>query len=124
MKKIEAIIRPNRLPAVTLALHRMSDLAGVTITDARGFGCHRPVKSNPGMVQDLIDYQSFTRIEIVCPDDLASGVVLEIERAASTGRQGDGKIFVSDIAQAVRIATGERGEQAIARPVAETLENP
>ena len=123
MKKIEAIIRPNRLPAVTLALHRMQSLAGVTITDARGFGCRRSAKSDPRIVQDLIDYRPFTRIEIVCPDDLASGVMLEIEQAASSGQPGDGKIFVSEIAQAVRIANGERGEQVVTRPAQQAPED-
>lgn len=115
MKKIEAIIRPNRLPAVTLALHRMEEVAGVTITEARGFGCRRSPKSAPSMVQDLIDYVSFVRVEVVCPEDSASGIALAIERAASSGQPGDGKIFISDVGQAVRIATGERGERAVCR---------
>lgn len=115
MKKIEAIIRPKKLSAVTLALHQMDCLAGVTITEAKGFGCHRRPKTNPGIVQDMIDYQSFVRIETVCPEDLASSVVLQIEQAATTGEDGDGKIFVSEIAQAVRIATGQRGEQVVTR---------
>lgn len=115
MKKIEAIIKPNKLPAVTLALHRMDTLAGVTITDARGFGCHRSPKTDPGIVQDLIDYVPFVRIEIVCLEEMVSELVLTIEQAASTGQPGDGKIFLSDVAQAVRIASGERGESVVTR---------
>ena len=117
MKKVEAIIRPNRLPAVTLALHKMENLSGVTITDARGFGGHRSPKVDPGIVQGLIDYVSFVRIEMVCPEEMVSELLLTIEQAAATGHPGDGKIFVSDVGQAVRIATGERGDRAVSRPL-------
>jgi nitrogen regulatory protein P-II 1 len=115
MKKIEDIIKPNKLPSVTLTLHRMDDLAGVTITDAKGLGCHRPPKADPSMVQDLIDYARFVRVEVVCTDECVSGIVLAVEQAASTGQPGDRKIFVSEVDQAVRIATGERGVSAISR---------
>lgn len=115
MKKIEAIIRPHKLPAVTLALYKLKGLADATITDTRGFWGHRPPKTEPDTVQDLVDYVPLVRIEIVCPEDMEFEVVLTIKQAASTGQAGDGKIYVSGVGRALRIATGERGEPVVSR---------
>jgi nitrogen regulatory protein PII len=113
MKEIKAYIKPLKLSEVTLALHKVKDLTGLTVVDARGFGRGRATDSPQRMVQDLVDYLPCVRIEIICRDDLVEEIVSTIERAAHTGLKGDGKIYVSSVEKAVRISTGERGEETV-----------
>ncbi|MEX0804478.1 MAG: P-II family nitrogen regulator [Candidatus Binatia bacterium] len=113
MKEIKAYIKPLKLSEVTLALHKIEGLTGMSVIDARGFGRGRAKDSPQRIVQDLVDYLPCVRIEIICGDDLVEGIVTTIEQAAHTGLKGDGKIYVSSVEKAVRISTGERGEEAI-----------
>ena len=107
MKKIEAFVKPHRLDDVSLALHRIETLGGMTVTDARGFGRKRGDKPDPA------DFHQTVRIEVFCSDQLALTIVDTIEKAAHTGLRGDGKVFVIPVEEAVRISTGERGKSAL-----------
>lgn len=113
MKEIKAYIKRHKLSAVTLALHQIEGLTGMTVLDARGFGRGRAKDSPDRTTEELVDFISCVRLEIVCQDDLVEQVVSTIQQAAHTGLRGDGKIYVSPIELAVRISTGERGEAAI-----------
>ena len=112
MKQIVAYIKPNKLPAVTLALHKLPDLPGMSFCEVRGFGRDRTQKIAPPIIQDLIDYSPYMRIEVFCPDDQVFEVKYTIERAAHTGRNGDGKIYIIEVSQALRIQTEEVGDVA------------
>jgi nitrogen regulatory protein PII len=107
MKKIEAFIKAHRLDEVSLALHRVETLGGMTVTDARGFGRGR------GPNHEVSDFNQIVRIEVFCSDELAPTVVETIEQAAHTGLRGDGKVYVTPVEEAVRISTGERGHAAL-----------
>jgi nitrogen regulatory protein PII len=107
MKKIEAFVKVHRLDDVSLALHRIETLGGMTVTDARGFGRKRG--DNP----DPADFHHTVRIEVFCSDQLAPTIVDTIEKAAHTGLRGDGKVYVIPVEEAVRISTGERGKAAL-----------
>ena len=107
MKKIEAFIKAHRLDDVSLALHRVETLGGMTVTDARGFGRGR------GPNHDVSDFHQIVRIEVFCSAELAPTVVETIEQAAHTGLRGDGKVYVMPVEEAVRISTGERGHAAL-----------
>ncbi len=109
MKQIVAYVKPNKLPAVTLALHKLEGLPGMSFSEVRGFGSDRIPKTEP-IVQDLVDYAPYTRIEILCADDQVSEVVWTIEQAAHTGQNGDGKIYVLDVCRTVCIQTAQHTE--------------
>lgn len=109
MKQIVAYIKPNKLSAVTLALHKLEDLSGMSFSEVRGFGRDRIPKTEP-IIQDLVDYAPCTRIEVLCDDDQVSEVVWTIEQAAHTGQNGDGKIYVLDVCRATCVKTGEQPE--------------
>ena len=113
MKEIKAFIQKHKLSAVTLALHKIEGLTGMSVTDVRGFGRGRAKGMPHRIVDDLVDYVASVKIEIVCREDLVNEVVSAIETNAHTGLKGDGKIYVAPIEQAVRISTGERGESAV-----------
>jgi nitrogen regulatory protein P-II 1 len=113
MKQITAYIKPHRLSEVTLALHRIEGLGGVSVSDGRGFGRGKAKNSKHSVQEDLVDYLPHERIEIVCADHLVEIVVSTIQKSAHTGLRGDGKIYVSDMERAIRISTGERDESAI-----------
>lgn len=108
MKHIIAYIRPKKLPAVTLALHRLPDLPGMSFSEVRGFSSDRIQKSEPAIVQSLVDYTPYVRIEVFCGDDQTFEIKYAIENAARTGNNGDGKIFVTDVGEAIHIQTAER----------------
>ena len=109
MKQIVAYVKPNKLPAVTLALHKLEGLPGMSFSEVRGFGSDRIPKTEP-IVQDLVDYAPYTRIEILCADEQVSEIVLTIENAAHTGQSGDGKIYVLDVCRAICIQTERQAE--------------
>ena len=113
MKHIIAYIRPNKLPAVTLALHRLPGLPGMSFSEVRGFSSDRTPKSDPPIVQDLIDYTPYVRVEVFCGDDQSYEIKYTLERAARTGSNGDGKIYVADVSEAIRIQTAEREAIAV-----------
>lgn len=113
MKEITAYIRKDKLSKVTLALHKVEGLTGMSVIDVRGFGRGRGQGMPHRFVEDLVDYVPGVKIEIMCLSPYVDQIVETIEKIAHTGLKGDGKIYVTDIEQAVRISTGERGEDAI-----------
>jgi nitrogen regulatory protein P-II 1 len=112
MKKIEAIIKPFKLDEVKDALNEIG-LKGITVTEAKGFGRQKGHTEIYRGAEYVVDFQSKVKIEVVVPDEICERAIEAISRAASTGKIGDGKIFVSAVAQAVRIRTGEQGESAL-----------
>lgn len=113
MKEIKAYIKPHKLPAVTLALHQIEGLTGLSVSDTRGFGRSKGKSARHRAADDLVDYAPHARIEVVCQDELVEAVIEAIQQNAHTGLQGDGKIYVTPVETAVRIQTGERGENAV-----------
>ncbi|GAB4324950.1 MAG: P-II family nitrogen regulator [Candidatus Zixiibacteriota bacterium] len=113
MKAIVAFIKPHKLGDVTLALHGLDDMTGMTVTDVRGFGRTRAQGSEHVVTDEVADFVRKTRIDIVCSDPMVDTIVETIRRHAHTGAHGDGKIYVWDVAQAVRIRTGETNADAI-----------
>jgi nitrogen regulatory protein PII len=109
MKQIVAYVKPNKLTAVTLALHGLEGLAGMSFSEVRGFGSDRISKTDP-IVQPLVDYAPYTRIEMLCDDDQVSEIVWLIESAAHTGQKGDGKICALDVCRISRIQTAQPAE--------------
>jgi nitrogen regulatory protein P-II 1 len=112
MKKIEAIIKPFKLDEVKEALADVGVL-GLTVTEVKGFGRQKGHTELYRGAEYVVDFLPKVKIEVVLSDDLVSKALEAIERAARTGRIGDGKIFVSTIDEVVRIRTGERGEPAL-----------
>lgn len=113
MKEIKAYIKPHKLQDVTLALHKVEGLTGMSVVDVRGFGRSRGKDSPHRAVDDVVDYVPHVKIEIVCLDSMVEEVISTIEKAAHTGLRGDGKIYVTNVETAVRIETGDRGEAAV-----------
>jgi nitrogen regulatory protein P-II 1 len=112
MKKIEAIIKPFTLDAVKQAL-QSAGVSGLTITEVKGFGRQKGHTEMYRGEEYVVDFVPKIRIDIVVKDDLVEQVVGAILKAAHTGKIGDGKIFISDLKDAIRIRTNERGESAI-----------
>ncbi|MEM7767825.1 MAG: P-II family nitrogen regulator [Pseudomonadota bacterium] len=112
MKKIEAIVKPFKLDDVKEALHEVG-LQGMTVVEAKGFGRQRGHTELYRGAEYVVDFLPKLKIEVVVGDDTVDAAIDAISKAAQTGKIGDGKIFVSDIAEAVRIRTGERGQQAL-----------
>ncbi len=108
MKEIKAYIKPHKLSAVSMALHKIKGLTGMSVVDVRGFGRGRASKFD-----DVVDFIPHIKIEIVCHDEILEEVLKVIREAAYTGLKGDGKIYISTIDDAIRIRTGERGESAV-----------
>ena len=112
MKKIEAIIKPFKLDEVKDALHDVG-LQGITVVEARGFGRQKGHTELYRGAEYVVDFLPKVKIEVVLEDDLVDRAIEAIQRAAHTGRIGDGKIFVTAVEEAIRIRTGERGGDAI-----------
>ena len=112
MKKIEAIIKPFKLDEVKEALQEIG-LQGITVTEAKGFGRQKGHTELYRGAEYVIDFLPKIKIEIVTDDGLVDRAIEAIQKAAHTGRIGDGKIFLSTIEQAIRIRTGETGSDAI-----------
>ena len=112
MKKIEAIIKPFKLDEVKEALQEVG-VQGITVLEAKGFGRQKGHTELYRGAEYVIDFLPKVKIEVVVPDDMLEKAVEAIQSAAHTGRIGDGKIFISDIADAIRIRTGERGPEAL-----------
>lgn len=112
MKKIEAIIKPFKLDDVKDALNEIG-IQGMTVTEVKGFGRQKGHTELYRGAEYVVDFIPKIKIEIVAPDSLAPKVVDVIEKAAKTGKIGDGKIFVYSIEDVIRIRTGERGESAV-----------
>jgi nitrogen regulatory protein P-II 1 len=112
MKKIEAVIKPFKLDEVKEALHEVG-LQGITVVEAKGFGRQKGHTELYRGAEYVVDFLPKVKIEVVCGDDTVERAVDAIVNAARTGRIGDGKIFVSEVLEVVRIRTGERGDQAL-----------
>jgi nitrogen regulatory protein P-II 1 len=112
MKKIEAIIKPFKLDDVKEALQDLG-LQGMTVLEAKGFGRQKGQTELYRGAEYVVDFLPKIKIEVVVADDQLSRAVDAIQAAARTGRIGDGKIFVSEVIEVVRIRTGETGASAI-----------
>jgi nitrogen regulatory protein P-II 1 len=112
MKKIEAVIKPFKLDEVKEALHEIG-VQGMTVTEVKGFGRQKGHTELYRGAEYVVDFLPKIKLEIAISDDLVDKVVEAIAGAANTGRIGDGKIFVIPVEQAVRIRTGERGDDAL-----------
>ena len=113
MKKIEAIIRPEKLPVVKAALEE-SGYPGMTITEVRGHGVQKGVTQQWRGREFVVEFLPKVKLEVVVTSDADVDRILTlIHDNASTGNIGDGKVFVTDIAEAMRVRTGERGESVI-----------
>ena len=112
MKKIEAIIKPFKLDEVKDKLHDLG-IQGITVTEVKGFGRQKGHTELYRGAEYVVDFLPKIKMEIVIADTQVEDVVNAIVKAAQTGRIGDGKIFITNIEEAVRIRTGERGEDAV-----------
>jgi nitrogen regulatory protein P-II 1 len=112
MKKVEAIIRIFKLEDVKNALSALG-VRGMTITEVRGFGRQKGHTEMYRGTEYKVDFVPKIKVEVAVPDDALQPVLDTIMRTAQTGQIGDGKIFVSDLDDAIRIRTGETGQQAI-----------
>lgn len=112
MKKIEAIIKPFKLDEVKDALHELG-ISGITVTEAKGFGRQKGHTELYRGAEYVVDFVPKVKLEVVLEAGQAERAVEAIRQAAHTGRIGDGKIFVYSVEEAVRIRTGETGQDAI-----------
>ena len=112
MKKIDIIIKPFKLEEVRIALSEIG-ITGMTVTEVRGFGRQRGHTEMYRGAEYTVDFLPKVKIELVVPVDKLDEVEEAVIRSARTGKIGDGKIFVTDVEQVVRIRTGERGASAI-----------
>ena len=112
MKLVIAIIKPFKLDNVREALHEVG-IAGITVTEVRGFGRQKGHTELYRGAEYNVDFLPKLKLEIAVTDELAEQVVEAIAQAATTGKIGDGKIFVSALEEVIRIRTGETGAQAI-----------
>ncbi len=112
MKKIEAIIKPFKLDEVREALSELG-VNGLTVTEVKGFGRQKGHTELYRGAEYVVDFLPKVKVEIVLSDDLVDQVLDAIVGAARTGKIGDGKIFVFNVDQVVRIRTGETGDQAV-----------
>ena len=112
MKKIEAVIKPFKLDEVKEALQEIG-VQGLSVIEAKGFGRQKGHTELYRGAEYVVDFLPKVKIEVVISDDILDEVVNAIVEAAKTGKIGDGKIFVSDIQQAIRIRTSEDGVDAL-----------
>lgn len=112
MKEIKAYIKAHKLEAVTLALHRVPGLTGMSVNEVRGFGRSREGRQR-SLAEQVSEFVRHVKIEVVCHDELAEQVIEAIRQNAHTGLRADGKIYLSEVQDAVRIETGERGRNAV-----------
>ncbi len=112
MKKVEAIIKPFKLDEVKDALGEIG-IQGMTVSEVKGFGRTGGKKEVYRGSAYVVDFVPKVKIEVVVADSQVTQVIESVEKAAKTGRIGDGKVFVLPIEEAVRIRTGERGEDAV-----------
>ena len=112
MKKIEAIIKPFKLDEVKEALQEIG-VQGLSVIEVKGFGRQKGHTELYRGAEYAVDFLPKVKIEVVLPDDQVEAAIDAIVSAAKTDKIGDGKIFVSDISQAIRIRTGEEGDEAL-----------
>ncbi|CAM4125640.1 P-II family nitrogen regulator [Bordetella muralis] len=112
MKQVTAIIKPFKLDEVREALAEVG-VSGLTVTEVKGFGRQKGHTELYRGAEYVVDFLPKIRVEVVLGDDMVDPAIEAIIKAARTGKIGDGKIFVSPVEQAIRIRTGENGEQAL-----------
>ncbi|MCM0751673.1 P-II family nitrogen regulator [Brucella pseudogrignonensis] len=111
-EKIEAIIKPFKLDEVKEALQEVG-LQGITVIEAKGFGRQKGHTELYRGAEYVVDFLPKVKVEVIVADETVDGAIEAIRKAAQTGRIGDGKIFVSNIEEVIRIRTGESGVDAI-----------
>jgi len=112
MKKIEAIIKPFKLDEVKESLQELG-IQGMTVIEAKGFGRQKGHTELYRGAEYVVDFLPKIKIELVLADSMVEQALEAIQQAAKTGKIGDGKIFVSSVETAIRIRTGETGDQAL-----------
>ena len=112
MKLVSAIIKPFKLDEVREALAAVG-VQGITVTEAKGFGRQKGHTELYRGAEYVVDFLPKVKVEAAVRDDILEQVIEAIEKSASTGKIGDGKIFVFDVEQVIRIRTGETGEEAL-----------
>ena len=112
MKKVDAIIKPFKLDEVKEALSAIG-IQGITVTEVKGFGRQKGHTELYRGAEYVVDFLPKVKIEVVLADDMLGKALEAIQKAAKTGRIGDGKIFISTIEEAIRIRTGETGADAV-----------
>jgi nitrogen regulatory protein P-II 1 len=113
MKEIKAIIRPFKLLEVIDELTKIEGLPGVTVSEIKGFGKSRAKNAPDKIVYDLVEFIPRIKIEVVVIDEMVEDVVNVLQKYAHTGNSGDGKIFVYNVVDVIKIRTNERGMEAI-----------
>jgi nitrogen regulatory protein PII len=112
MKKIEAIIKPFKLEEVKDALSEIG-IDGMTVTEVKGFGRQKGHTEIYRGSEYTVDFLPKIKVEVVMDDAAVEGAVAAVIKAAKTGKIGDGKVFVTDVGQAIRIRTEEKGQKAL-----------
>ncbi len=112
MQKVEAIIKPFKLDEVKEALNAIG-IQGITVSEVKGFGRQKGHTELYRGAEYVVDFLPKIKLEVVVTDDMVAKVLDAVQSAANTGRIGDGKIFVVPVLEAVRIRTGDRGDDAI-----------
>jgi nitrogen regulatory protein P-II 1 len=112
MKKVEAVIRHFKLEEIKNSLDACG-IGGMTVTEVKGFGRQKGHTEMYRGTEYAIDFVPKVKVEVICPDSLLDTVVQTFMEKAKTGQMGDGKIFITDIANVIRIRTGETGNEAI-----------
>ena len=112
MNKIEAVIKPGKLDDVKEALHGIG-VQGMTVSEVRGFGRQKGHTEIYRGAEYIVDFQPKLMVEVVVRDDISERVVNAMSQAANTGKIGDGKIFVRELEDVIRIRTSEHGEAAV-----------
>jgi len=112
VKKVEAIIKPFKLDEVKQALSELG-IAGLTATEVKGFGRQKGHSELYRGAEYVVDFLPKVKVDVVVPDGMVGRLVEVVQKIAKTGRIGDGKLFVVPVDEAIRIRTGERGEEAL-----------
>ena len=112
MKLITAVIKPFKLDDVREALSDLG-VSGITVTEVKGFGRQKGHTELYRGAEYIVDFLPKAKIEVAVPEDLVEQAVEGISKSANTGKIGDGKIFVTNLEQVIRIRTGETGEEAL-----------
>jgi nitrogen regulatory protein P-II 1 len=112
MKKVEAIVKPFKLDEVREALSELG-VTGLTVTEVKGFGRQKGHTELYRGAEYVVDFLPKVKVEVIVSDALVERAIESVVRAARTGKIGDGKIFVTNVEQVVRIRTGESGEAAV-----------
>ena len=107
MKEIKAYIKPHKLYDTSLALQKVEGFCGMSVTDVKGYGRRDRGECHPPVVDELLDFAHYVKLEIICDDAVADELVGVIRTSAHTGLRGDGKIYLSAVDRVVKIGAGE-----------------